>query len=87
MSEPTREERLALELVKIAHYSPASTVQPVEIARDVLIKAFGSWKYDAVVAALAANAKIKPHIYSPDHQSQGDCRVCGHGPEKPWHKP
>jgi hypothetical protein len=29
---------------------------------------------------------IKPHLYSPDYQAQGDCRVCGHGPEASWHK-
>lgn len=28
---------------------------------------------------------IKPHIYSPDYQAMGDCRVCGHGQDKPWH--
>lgn len=30
-------------------------------------------------------AKITPHLYSPDFQAMGDCRVCGHGPDKPWH--
>jgi len=35
-------------------------------------------------------AKKKPwsgndHIYSPDYEAMGDCRVCGHGQDKPWH--
>lgn len=33
----------------------------------------------------AAFGPIKPHIYSPDYQAMGDCRVCGHCQEKPWH--
>lgn len=31
-------------LLKIAHYSPASTIQPVSIARDALISTVGSWQ-------------------------------------------
>ncbi len=30
--------------------------------------------------------KIEPHIYSPDYQAMGDCRICGHDSEKPWHQ-
>ena len=28
---------------------------------------------------------IEPHIYMPDYQAMGDCRVCGHEQNKPWH--
>lgn len=28
---------------------------------------------------------IKPHIYMPDYQAMGDCRICGHEQKKPWH--
>jgi hypothetical protein len=28
---------------------------------------------------------IKPHLYSPDYQAMGDCRVCGHGQRVSWH--
>ncbi|MEY9493710.1 hypothetical protein [Bradyrhizobium elkanii] len=28
---------------------------------------------------------IQLHLYSPDLQAMGDCRVCGHGRDKPWH--
>lgn len=28
---------------------------------------------------------IEPHIYMPDYQAMGDCRVCGHQQKKPWH--
>jgi hypothetical protein len=41
--------RSALEaLMKIAHYSPASTVQPVAIARDALIRIVGTWGQGAL---------------------------------------
>lgn len=29
--------------------------------------------------------EIVPHIYSPDYQAMGDCRVCGHEQNQPWH--
>lgn len=29
--------------------------------------------------------EIEPHYYHPDLQAQGDCRVCGHGADAPWH--
>lgn len=29
--------------------------------------------------------EIVAHHYSPDYQSMGDCRVCGHEQNKPWH--
>jgi hypothetical protein len=25
------------------------------------------------------------HVYSPDYQAMGDCRVCGHDQHQPWH--
>lgn len=28
---------------------------------------------------------ITAHIYLPDYQAMGDCRVCGHSERKPWH--
>lgn len=28
---------------------------------------------------------IEDHIYMPDYQAMGDCRVCGHEQKKPWH--
>jgi len=31
------------------------------------------------------NAEIKRHIYMPDYQAMGDCRICGHERDKPWH--
>lgn len=31
------------------------------------------------------NDRILPHLYMPDYQAMGDCRVCGHGLDKPWH--
>lgn len=34
---------------------------------------------------IGADGEIKPHIYMPDYQSMGDCRVCGHEQDKPWH--
>lgn len=36
-------------------------------------------------ALLEIETKITPHAYSPDHQAMGDCQVCGHGRDKPWH--
>lgn len=39
------------------------------------------------IAQLAPGEAFKPHPYSPDSMMQGDCRVCGHGSDKPWHKP
>jgi hypothetical protein len=30
-------------------------------------------------------APLKPHIYHPDFQAMGDCRVCGHVQESPMH--
>lgn len=35
--------------------------------------------------AAAPVTGIQPHIYSPDYQAMGDCRVCGHERDKPWH--
>ena len=29
--------------------------------------------------------QIKPHLYFPDYQAMGDCRICGHDAKKPWH--
>lgn len=29
--------------------------------------------------------EIKPHVYMPNYQAMGDCRVCGHDADKPWH--
>jgi hypothetical protein len=29
---------------------------------------------------------IKPHIYCPDYQAIGDCRICGHRQNVPWHQ-
>ncbi len=57
----------------------------------------GSLRYDCSFSAIAVTepvtqtgpvpfSPIEPHIYSPDYQAMGDCRVCGHGPEKPWHR-
>jgi hypothetical protein len=46
---------------------------------------------DLIVAALRASDSspsvpgVEPHIYSPDYQAMGDCRVCGHAHNKPWH--
>ncbi|WP_156435225.1 hypothetical protein [Bradyrhizobium lablabi] len=44
------------------------------------------------IDALEANGRVKRvtgtvsmHYYMPDLQAQGDCRVCGHGRETPWH--
>jgi hypothetical protein len=34
---------------------------------------------------LATLKPIKPHLYQPDALAQGDCRECGHGPDRPWH--
>lgn len=28
---------------------------------------------------------IDPHMYAPDCQAMGDCRVCGHDAAAPWH--
>lgn len=28
---------------------------------------------------------VQPHVYSPDYQAMGDCRVCGHGPNESHH--
>jgi hypothetical protein len=28
---------------------------------------------------------ITPHIYVPDYQAMGDCRVCGHAWDAYWH--
>jgi hypothetical protein len=33
----------------------------------------------------AQGSEVKPHIYAPDYQAMGDCRVCGHEENKPWH--
>lgn len=30
-------------------------------------------------------AKPTTHIYCPDYQAMGDCRVCGHCQNVPWH--
>lgn len=41
-------------------------------------------------AALQPDGDIKPHLYSPDHQAMGDCRVCGHNDPSMklgWHNP
>lgn len=47
----------------------------------------------AVAAALAlpqsasgAGEAPRPHNYSPDHQAQGDCRICGWSQDQPWHE-
>ena len=32
-----------------------------------------------------AISEIKAHLYSPDYQAMGDCRVCGHGMDHPAH--
>jgi len=48
---------------------------------------------ETIIAALRATEparsppgnEITPHIYSPDYQAMGDCRVCGHQQDKPWH--
>ncbi len=29
---------------------------------------------------------IPVHVYSPDAQAMGDCRVCGHDGRQPWHR-
>lgn len=29
---------------------------------------------------------ISLHVYSPDIQAQGDCRICGHQQNTPWHR-
>lgn len=29
---------------------------------------------------------IELHNYSPDYQAQGDCRICGHDRDQPWHR-
>lgn len=44
-------------LMKIAHYSPASTVQPVAIARETLIGAIGTWQQGALDSFDAAQAE------------------------------
>jgi len=37
-------------------------------------------------APQSISSEIKPHNYEPDHaQMQGDCAVCGHTRDKPWH--
>src|SRR5882672_5881011 len=36
-------------------------------------------------AAPMVGREIQPHIYMPDYRAMGDCRVCGHGQDKPWH--
>lgn len=43
-------------LMKIAHYSPASTVQPVAIARETLIGAIGTWQQGALDSFDAAQS-------------------------------
>jgi hypothetical protein len=59
-----------------------------------------AWDYARQVARLCSSTarvkevrevvipiqQIEPHIYSPDYQAMGDCRVCGHGQDKPWHR-
>jgi hypothetical protein len=41
----------------------------------------------AIDAALSGPFEaIRSHDYLPDYQAQGDCRVCGHASEKPWHR-
>jgi len=30
-------------------------------------------------------SEVTPHIYMPDYQAMGDCRVCGHAENQPWH--
>jgi hypothetical protein len=30
-------------------------------------------------------SEIQLHCYMPDYQAQGDCRVCGHQQNTPWH--
>jgi hypothetical protein len=52
-------------LMKIAHYSPASTVQPVAIARESLIKAIGTWRQDALSEIGIDPASPEP---STDHE-------------------
>lgn len=44
---------------------------------------------ECLKAALAyePDAEIKPHIYMPDLQAMGDCRVCGHEQNSPYHVP
>lgn len=32
-----------------------------------------------------AQGEVQPHVYFPDHQMQGDCRVCGNKRNVPWH--
>lgn len=29
--------------------------------------------------------RIPEHVYSPNYQAMGDCRVCGHDADNPWH--
>lgn len=43
------------------------------------------WKKFASMALPSTQGEIKPHLYSPDYQAMGDCRVCGHDRDKPWH--
>lgn len=49
-------------------------------------------EWQMIDAALRAPLVVKgktiwPHTYSPDYQAMGDCRVCGHEQDKPWHSP
>jgi len=33
----------------------------------------------------ARQSQVPLHVYMPDMQAQGDCRVCSHGQNTPWH--
>jgi hypothetical protein len=39
----------------------------------------------AATTVSSTNSAIEPHAYSPDYQAMGDCRVCGHQQDRPWH--
>lgn len=45
-------------LAKIAHFSPASTVQPVAIARQALVDLLGAWDRDTCDKAIEGSAAL-----------------------------
>ena len=42
-------------------------------------------QYRQALSAREEPGDVKPHIYIPDYQAGGDCRICGHVEDNPIH--
>lgn len=85
-SRPYPDTRALLQaLMKIAHYSPSSTVQPVAIARETLVAAIGTWRQDSLeeisfgAPAQVPTVSVLESVYGALAQAQ-DC-IRGETPE------